>query len=76
MALAEMERDLIHERTLAGLEAARARGRAGGRRPLLTGDKLRLAKQMYESHDYSLSAIADALGVSRATVYRGLRSTT
>ena len=71
-ALAEMERDLIHERTMAGLEAARARGRVGGRRPLLTGDKLRLARQMYDSQEYKLTAIADTLGVSRATVYRAL----
>jgi DNA invertase Pin-like site-specific DNA recombinase len=71
-ALAEMERDLIHERTMAGLEAARARGRVGGRKPLLTGDKLRLARQMYDSREYKMTAIADTLGVSRATVYRAL----
>lgn len=71
-ALAEFERQLIVQRTVAGLAAARARGRVGGRPPVLTGDKLRMALAMYESNQYTVAAIAAALGVSRATVYRHL----
>jgi DNA invertase Pin-like site-specific DNA recombinase len=48
-ALAEFERDLIRERTAAGLAAARARGRHGGRPPALTGHKLQVAQEMYAS---------------------------
>lgn len=69
-ALAEFERQLIVQRTVAGLAAARARGRIGGRPRVLTGDKLRAANEMYTSHRYTVSAIAATLGVSRATVYR------
>jgi DNA invertase Pin-like site-specific DNA recombinase len=69
-ALAEFERDLIRERTAAGLAAARARGRHGGRPPVLTGHKLQVALEMYASGQYSVSAIATTLGVSRASIYR------
>ena len=48
-ALAEFERDLIRQRTLAGLAAARARGRAGGRPPSMTPTKIELARQMYDA---------------------------
>lgn len=71
-ALAEFERDLIRERTLAGLSAARARGRLGGRKPSLTPKKIQLARQMYSSEDSSVAEIAAVLGVSRATIYRHL----
>ena len=71
-ALAEFERDLIRERTVAGLAAARARGRQGGRPTVWTPEKLRTARAMYESGDHDVSAIARVLGVSRASVYRGL----
>lgn len=71
-ALAEFERDLIRERTLAGLAAARARGRHGGRPPALTSEKVKTARAMHASGDYDVSAIARVLGVSRATVYRAL----
>jgi DNA invertase Pin-like site-specific DNA recombinase len=71
-ALAEFERDLIRERTLAGLAAARARGRTGGRPSVWTGDKLRTAQAMRASGDYDVTAIAKVLGVSRASVYRAL----
>jgi DNA invertase Pin-like site-specific DNA recombinase len=71
-SLAEFERELITERTRAGLTAARARGRLGGRPPVLTGEKLQTAKRMYESRDYTVAAIARSLGVSRATLYRRL----
>jgi DNA invertase Pin-like site-specific DNA recombinase len=72
-ALAEFERELIRERTRAGLAAARARGRKGGRPRVMTPEKLEVARQMYESRRHSLGAIAETVGVSRATVYRHLR---
>jgi DNA invertase Pin-like site-specific DNA recombinase len=71
-ALAEFERDLIRERTMAGLAAARARGRTGGRPTVWTEDKLRTARAMRASGDYDVTSIAKVLGVSRASVYRAL----
>lgn len=73
-ALAEFERELIRERTNAGLAAARARGRKGGRPKKMTPEKIAVAKEMYASRDHSLAAIAQTVGVSRATLYRSLRS--
>ena len=75
-SLAEFERDLIRERTNAGLKAARARGRTGGRPPLLTKDKLRTAHKLYEQQDMTVAQIGEVLGVSRTTVYRALRRET
>ena len=71
-ALAEFERDLIRERTNAGLAAARARGRHGGRPSVMTVHKLRVARDMYASKQYTVAAIARTLGVSRASIYRNL----
>lgn len=71
-ALAEFERELIRERTKAGLSAARSRGRVGGRPSVMTPDKTATARQMYESGDYTWDAIAEVVGVSRSTVYRHL----
>jgi DNA invertase Pin-like site-specific DNA recombinase len=71
-ALAEFERDLIRQRTLAGLAAARARGRAGGRPRSMTPTKIALAQQMYDAQQHSLAQIAKTLGVSRASIYRHL----
>jgi DNA invertase Pin-like site-specific DNA recombinase len=71
-ALAEFERDLIRERTNAGLAAARSRGRHGGRPSVLTGHKLQVAEEMYRSGQYTVAAIAKTLGVSRASLYRHL----
>jgi DNA invertase Pin-like site-specific DNA recombinase len=73
-ALAEFERALIIERTRAGLAAARARGRVGGRPRKMTPEKLEVARQMYESGKHSVAAIAATVGVSRATLYRTLRT--
>jgi DNA invertase Pin-like site-specific DNA recombinase len=75
-SLAEFERDLISERTHAGLEAARARGRVGGRPPVMTPDKIKVARQMYRSKDHTVEAIAKTLGVSRKTIYRHLEPPT
>lgn len=71
-ALAEFERDLIRERTQAGLAAARARGRTGGRPTVWTSDRLRAAKAMQASGEHDVASIARVLGVSRASVYRAL----
>lgn len=72
-SLAEFERDLIRERTNAGLVAARARGRTGGRPSSLSRDKLRTAKRLYEQKDMTVAQIGEVLGVSRSTVYRALK---
>ena len=71
-ALAEFERDLIRERTSAGLAAARARGRHGGRPSVMTAYKAQVAREMYHSGQYTVTAIATTLGVSRASIYRHL----
>ena len=71
-ALAEFERDLIRERTAAGLAAARARGRRGGRPVVMTAAKAAVARQLYDSRQHTVAAIARTLGVSRASVYRHL----
>ena len=70
-ALAEFERELIRERTMAGLAAARARGRVGGRPLAMTPAKLRQAKAM-RGEGRSVSEIAEVIGVGRATIYRHL----
>lgn len=72
-SLAEFERDLIRERTNAGLKAARARGRKGGRPSLLTADQLRTARKLYQQQDMTVAQIGEVLGVSRTTIYRALR---
>ncbi len=70
-AFAELERDILHERTLAGLAAARAQGRTGGRPTVMDADKL-AAAQARRIKGESPTRIAEALGVSRASVYRHL----
>jgi DNA invertase Pin-like site-specific DNA recombinase len=71
-ALAEFERDLIRERTHAGLAAARARGRVGGRKPALTPQKAAVARRLYDERKHTVAEIARIVGVSRATLYRNL----
>jgi DNA invertase Pin-like site-specific DNA recombinase len=73
--LAEFEREIIRERTHAGLDAARARGRTGGRRPKMTPGKLATAQQLYDSNAHTMEQIAEIVGVSRATLYRHLEPT-
>ncbi|MFB6690598.1 recombinase family protein [Streptomyces virginiae] len=70
-AMAEFERSLIKDRTRAGLDAARAQGRVGGRPAVMDADKLAAAKAR-KGKGESVTAIAKALGVSRATLYRAL----
>lgn len=76
-ALAEFERDIISSRTKAGLEAARARGRKGGRPKGLSKkaqDKARLAESLYMEKERSIVEICDHLHISKPTLYRYLRS--
>lgn len=68
--LAEFERDLIRERTMAGLDAARARGRKGGRKFALTKAQVRLAQAAMANRDTSVAALAAELGVKPVTLYR------
>ena len=68
-ALAEFERDLIRERTIAGLAAARARGRVGGRKPKMSKRKLKLAMAAMKDRHTSVSDLCQVLGVSRTTLY-------
>ena len=71
-SLAEFEREMIRERTLAGLSAAKARGRIGGRKKGLSAEaqkKAAAAKILFEK-DKSVQEISKALGISRATCYR------
>jgi DNA invertase Pin-like site-specific DNA recombinase len=70
--LAEFERDIIRERTMAGLKAARARGRKGGR-PKVNQQKLNQAIAMYHSQRMTVKEIEEAAGVSAAIIYRELK---
>lgn len=72
-ALAEFERTLVIERTQAGLKAARARGRSGGRRALLTGKKLELAQRLRGDRNMPVAEACRILGCSKATFYRSTR---
>ena len=69
-ALAEFERELIRERTMAGLESARARGRKGGRKFALTEAQVRMAQAAMSSCDTSVSELCKELGVTPVTLYR------
>jgi DNA invertase Pin-like site-specific DNA recombinase len=69
-ALAEFERELIIERTKAGLASARARGRSGGRKPKMTAAKLRLAQAAMGKPETKVSDLCAELGITRQTLYR------
>ena len=69
-AIAEFERSMIVERTLAGLEAARARGRIGGRRKKLTDGDLETGKMLLLGTQAPVAEIAQTLGVSLSTFYK------
>ncbi|MGD6849606.1 recombinase family protein [Rossellomorea aquimaris] len=70
--LSEMERDLISERTRAGLESARARGRSGGR-PKKDRKDIEKALKLYDTKQYTIKEIEEMTSVSKATLYRELR---
>lgn len=69
-ALAEFESELIRERTMAGLQAARARGRKGGRKFALTKTQVRMAQAAMANRDTSVSELCNELGVKPVTLYR------
>ena len=71
-ALAEFERNLIRERTQAGLSAARARGKRGGRPKALTARQLGIARDLYEKR-HPIAEICHTLKISKATLYRSLK---
>ena len=70
VALAELKRDLINEREMAGLVASRARGRQGGRKSSLTPDMIRRAQAAMRSRDTNVTALCEELGVNRTILYR------
>ena len=72
-ALAEFERNLIKERTLAGLQAARARGRKGGTPPSLNSEKQKLAAKLYSEKNHSVNQICQIMGISKPTLYKYVR---
>jgi DNA invertase Pin-like site-specific DNA recombinase len=79
-ALAQFERNLIRERTNAGLAAARARGRLGGGRRKLSPQQVAVAQQLYDAKDdtgqpaHKIAAICDTLKISRATLFRSIKT--
>jgi DNA invertase Pin-like site-specific DNA recombinase len=73
-ALAEVERDLTRECTRAGLAAARARGRVGGCPRKLDPKKLALAQALYDAGQTDIATICQTMGISRATLYRALKT--
>ena len=75
-ALAEFERNLIRERTQAGLAAARPRGRTGGRPKRLDDKKRRLTVQLYREGKHSVDELCDMMGISKPTLYSYLRNDT
>jgi DNA invertase Pin-like site-specific DNA recombinase len=72
-ALAEFERDLIKERTNAGLQAARSRGRKGGRPQVLTERQAAMARALYADKGNSIEDICKTLNIGRTTLYRYLK---
>ncbi|MED0668472.1 recombinase family protein [Bacillus badius] len=74
-SIAELERDIISERTKSGLKAARARGKKGGR-PSKKTDKVQMALKMYGSKEYSIKEITEATGLGKTTLYRYLNNKT
>jgi DNA invertase Pin-like site-specific DNA recombinase len=74
-ALAEFERDLIRERTRAGLAAARARGKRGGRPKALNAKQEALARALYNAKELSVKELCPLLGIGKTTFYRYLNQT-
>jgi DNA invertase Pin-like site-specific DNA recombinase len=69
---AEFERNLVRERTQAGLSAARARGRNGGRPKTLDPAKRQLVVQLYDAKQHTISEICRMMGISKPTLYNYL----
>ncbi|WP_026465000.1 recombinase family protein [Adhaeribacter aquaticus] len=68
-SMAEFEKNLIKERTMAGLSAARARGREGGRPKKMNNEKRNLAVRLYKEKQHSIDAICQMMGISKPTLY-------
>jgi DNA invertase Pin-like site-specific DNA recombinase len=75
-ALAEFERDIIRERTRAGLKAARKRGRTGGRPREITEKKIEQIKALYESNKSTVTDICKSFSISRSTFYKRIKVNT
>lgn len=73
-ALSEFERNLIRERTKEGLAAAKARGRKGGRRPVITDQKLKKAQQLIDK-GLTVREAVSAIGVGKSSLYEALHKT-
>jgi len=71
-SLAEFEREIIRERTKAGLEAARSRGKKGGRKKIMDSTQIAMAKSLRNDSRYTIDKICETLKVSRSTFYRYL----
>ena len=67
---AQLERDLIRQRTMEGLQAARARGRVGGRKPKLTDAQAAEVRRMYAAKEKTVKEIGELFGITRESVYR------
>ena len=74
-ALAEFERNLIGERTRAGLSAARARGRVGGRKRVLSAKQQQALKTLYQTKEHTIPELMAQYGISRATLYKVVNET-
>jgi len=72
-AMAEFERNLISERTKAGLEAARKRGRGAGRKRKLSDSQVEAMKKLYDGKEHSLKEIGEMFEVCKATVYKWVK---
>ncbi len=72
-SLTQFERELIRERTMSGLSAARARGKFGGRKPKLSPQQVRVVKTLWASREHTAKAIAEQFGVSVSTIERTVR---
>lgn len=73
-ALSDFERNLIRERTNAGLKSARARGRVGGRPAKMDGKKIEKLKKLYNSREVEIKDLMKMFGISRPTLYRYVAS--
>ena len=73
VALSAMEREILIERTKAGIEAARQRGRVGGRPPKITAEQKQIAKQLLQDPSNSVASICRSLGIAKSTFYRSIK---
>ena len=73
-ALAEFERNLIRERTMAGLQSARSRGRVGGRPTVLSGEKIKEVHRLFHKKRLHSEEVARVVGISRSSVYAALKA--